>query len=109
LISLGLSTDTGFVEKLIKALKQKKKKAKKGVSDKTPQSNSGESQRQEADENDLSFTLKDFVTIFESDKVGEKITKKVQDVCRLRLEDRVNEELALNLKLQQMKAAQMSP
>jgi energy-coupling factor transporter ATP-binding protein EcfA2 len=49
------------------------------------------------------------VTIFESDKVGEKITKKVQDVCRQRLEDRVNEELALNLKLQQMKAAQMSP
>ena len=109
LISLGLSTDTGFVEKLIKALKQKKKKTKKGGSDKTPQSIASESQSQEADENDLSFTLKDFVTIFESDKVGEKITKKVQDVCRQRLEDRVNEELALNLKLQQMKAAHMCP
>ena len=36
----------------------------------------------EAEENDLSFTLKDFVTIFESDRVGERITKKVQDVCR---------------------------
>ena len=30
LISLGLSTDTGFAEKLIKALLQKKKQTKKG-------------------------------------------------------------------------------
>jgi Ca2+-binding EF-hand superfamily protein len=35
LISLGLSTDTGFVEKLIKALKQKKNKPQKKGADKS--------------------------------------------------------------------------
>lgn len=51
---------------------------------------------------DLSFTLKDFVTIFQADRVGEKITKKVQDVCFMKQELKVNEELSNNLKKQQM-------
>jgi Ca2+-binding EF-hand superfamily protein len=50
LIALGLSTDTGFVEKLIRSLVSKKKK------------DGQESERVDID--DLSFTLKDFVTIF---------------------------------------------
>jgi hypothetical protein len=85
LISLGLSTDTGFVEKLIKALKQKKKKAKKSSGGDNPRASQSaismgddsQPQGESAEESDLSFTLKDFVTIFESDKVGERITKKV--------------------------------
>ena len=40
LISLGLSTDTGFVEKLIKALKSKKKKTKKEVPENSKKSQS---------------------------------------------------------------------
>jgi Ca2+-binding EF-hand superfamily protein len=61
LIALGLSTDTGFVEKLIKSLK-KKKAPKEGD-----------------DEDDLSFTLKDFVSIFKADRIGERISKKVKE------------------------------
>jgi hypothetical protein len=37
----------------------------------------GNSVGRDKGEIDLSFTLKDFVTIFQADRVGEKITKKV--------------------------------
>lgn len=111
LISLGLSTDTGFVEKLVKAIVSKKLKAKKPdvAEDKGSQSVISKTEKgskqgddgeddDDDDGDDLSFTLKDFVTVFESDKVGERITKKVQEVCKQKLEQRVNEELANNLK-----------
>ena len=66
LIALGLSTDTSFVEKLIKTLVQKK-----GVN-------------QKDEDLDLSFTLKDFVTIFQADRIGEKITRTIQKEFFLR-------------------------
>lgn len=107
LISLGMSTDTGFVEKLIKALKSKKNKPAKKTAEKQKMSQSTVSMGEDAaagedDEDDLSFTLKDFVTIFESDRVGERITRKVQEVCRMKQELKVNEELSNNLKMQQI-------
>jgi hypothetical protein len=81
LISLGLSTDSGFVEKLIKSLKQKKLKH---AEDTMPS-------------DDLSFTLKDFVSIFNADRVGEKISAIVQEECIRREERKRLEEQALLL------------
>jgi hypothetical protein len=73
LIALGLSTDTGFVEKLIKSL-VKKKKAPGKEPEKKESSDGGEDEEEE----DLSFTLKDFVTIFKADRIGERISKRVK-------------------------------
>lgn len=55
LIALGLSTDTSFVVKLIKTLTMKKSKSKQPL----PVSEAVDNGIQ-----DLTFTLKDFVTIF---------------------------------------------
>lgn len=84
LIALGLSTDTGFVEKLIKALVKKKGKA-------------GGKQVEYGDDNDLSFTLKDFVSIFKADRIGERISRKVKDECKRKQERKIAQELSNTL------------
>lgn len=55
LVALGLSTDQKFVSKILTALDNKKQQNEH-----------------------MSFTLRDFVKIFKTDKVGEKITKIVK-------------------------------
>lgn len=84
LISLGLSTDSGFVRKLIKSLKRKKQ---------------GETllSGEEASIADISFTLKDFVSIFKADKIGEKISNAVLEECLRRQERKRIEEQAIML------------
>lgn len=90
LISLGLSTDTGFVEKLIKSLKKKKPSMKKRE----------EKGDEGGNEDDLSFTLKDFVSIFKADRIGERISRKVKAECRQKQERKIALELSNSLLLQ---------
>lgn len=79
LIALGLSTDTGFVEKLIRSLKMNKKKPTTNKGDTASITGGTTSKVVEVD--DLSFTLKDFVSIFKADRIGERISKRVKEVC----------------------------
>ena len=79
LIALGLSTDTGFVEKLIRSLKMNKKKPTTNKGDTASITGGMTSKVVEVD--DLSFTLKDFVSIFKADRIGERISKRVKEVC----------------------------
>ena len=60
LVSLGLSTDTEFVTKLLQSL-----------IDNNP----------EKKDQEIQITLKDFVKIFNVDKIGERISKAVKDAC----------------------------
>jgi hypothetical protein len=77
LIALGLSTDTGFVEKLIRSLKMNKKKPTTNKGDTI----TGGTTSKVVEVDDLSFTLKDFVSIFKADRIGERISKRVKEVC----------------------------
>ena len=60
LVSLGLSTDTRFVAKLLQSLLGDGNKSEKN------------------DPNDIKITLKDFVKIFNVDKIGERMSKIVK-------------------------------
>ena len=101
LIALGLSTDTGFVEKLIKALKRKKPSVANARSSMESKATLASLQSaNEAEVEDLSFTLKDFVSIFQADRIGERISRKVKEVCRQKQERKIMEELSNSLKHQ---------
>jgi hypothetical protein len=90
LISLGLSTDTSFVEKLIKSLTMKKSKAKPSPAE-GGDSNDGI--------HDLTFTLKDFVTIFKADRVGERMSKKIKEESTRKKQARLHEEISNQIKM----------
>lgn len=89
LISLGLSTDAGFVEKLIRSLKQNKGGPKQVPNPKTKDRKAAKEAGMIVE--DLTFTLKDFVSIFKADKIGEKISQIVLDECRVRQEKKFSE------------------